>query len=40
MGAQNNFSMCCVDDSNINLPPFIQSVPTIYLANELSRSKL
>lgn len=34
VGAQNNFSMCCVDDPNINLPPFIQSVPTIYLANE------
>lgn len=24
----------CVDDRNINLPPFVQAVPTIYLINE------
>ena len=24
----------CVDDENIQLPPFITSVPTIYLINE------
>ena len=26
--------MCCIDDPNINLPPFVQSVPTLYLSNE------
>ncbi len=33
-GLQNTLSMCCIDDPNINLPPFVQSVPTLYLSNE------
>jgi len=33
-GIQNTLNMCCIDDPNINLPPFVQSVPTLYLSNE------
>lgn len=29
-----NMLFVCVDDSNIQLPPFITSVPTIYLIND------
>ena len=30
----DNMLFVCVDDSNIQLPPFITSVPTIYLIND------
>lgn len=30
----NNIIYVCVDDNNIQLPPFIKAVPTIYLVNE------
>ena len=30
----DNMLFVCVDDENIQLPPFINSVPTIYLINE------
>lgn len=29
----NNFNIVNIDDNNINLPPFIEVVPTIYLAD-------
>ena len=30
----DNMVYICVDDRNINLPPFVQAVPTIYLTGE------
>ena len=30
----NSLLLCCVDDPNIVIPPFITSVPSIYLKNE------
>ena len=30
----NNLMFVCVDDDNIQLPPFVTAVPTIYLVNE------
>lgn len=30
----DNMLFVCVDDSNIQLPPFVTSVPTIYLIND------
>lgn len=30
----NNITYICVDDRNIQLPSFVQAVPTIYLINE------
>jgi hypothetical protein len=30
----NKMTYICVDDKNINLPPFVQAVPTIYLIKD------
>lgn len=30
----NNYELCCVDSSEIEIPEFITSVPTIYLSNQ------
>jgi hypothetical protein len=30
----DNIMYVCVDDENIQLPPFVKAVPTIYLVNE------
>ena len=30
----NNYQLCCVDDSQIELPSFINCVPTLYIVNQ------
>jgi hypothetical protein len=30
----DNIIYVCVDDGNIQLPPFVKAVPTIYLVND------
>jgi hypothetical protein len=31
----NSITFCCVDNKQLKIPPFIKSVPTLYIANQL-----